>query len=76
MAGKDRKVRKIKQFSLHEANDRGLDNFWWVSKGRKGFYLNGNEVGRIEEASRTIADATYSVGQFSGGYVKIEQTFV
>jgi hypothetical protein len=72
MVGKERKVRKTKQFSLHEANDHGLDNFWWISKGRKGFFPHGNEVGRSEEASQTIADAASSVGQFSGGYVKIE----
>ena len=72
MAGKDRKVRKIKQFSLHEANDHGLDNFYWVSKGPRGFYFNGHEVGRIAEAPQTIADAACSVGQFSGGYVEIK----
>ena len=30
------------------------------------------QIGRIEGAARTIANATYSVGQFSGGYVEIE----
>jgi hypothetical protein len=54
MVGKDRKVRKTKQFSLHEANGRSLDNFWWVSKGRKGFYLNGNEVGPNSLPSRFL----------------------
>jgi hypothetical protein len=75
MAGKDQKVRKIKRFSLREANNDGLDNFWWISKGHSGFYLNESELGRIGEASPSLADAACYEGQFSGGYVEIETMF-
>lgn len=66
------KVRKVKQFSLREANDSGLENYWWISKKRKGYYLNGNEVGQIDEPSNSIAEATYSIGGFGGDIVEIK----
>jgi hypothetical protein len=72
MAEKARKLRKTKNFSLREANDRGLDNYWWISRKRKGYYLNGNEVGEVAGPCESIAEAASSDPEFGGDIVEIK----
>jgi hypothetical protein len=63
-----RKSRKEKYFDLEEG-----DNAWWVKKGRNGYYLYNGESGRVEDCpSKTIGEALYDAGQFSGGCVQIK----
>jgi len=69
-----RKRREAKYFNMSESNEAGMDNAWWVSKSRKGFFLYGNEVGKVSEyPESTIRGALFSeMMEFNGGDVSID----
>jgi hypothetical protein len=76
--GRHGKPSKHKYFNMEES----AISTWRVSRKRKGYYLYGNELGQVGDASPTICDALNSDPQFGGDErvkidtnVKLEELF-
>lgn len=69
------KSKKTRIFAVDEESNAGGISFCWVERRKDGYYLFGNELGKMSGPCNTVDDAVSESGfQFGMDYMDIQTT--